>query len=188
MLLRCFNTSHVTLYLCSDRRNLPHFLVSIHLMLLFILLRFPLRSLWRLVSIHLMLLFISFLYGTDGSVTSFNTSHVTLYRTASCGVCRKSFCFNTSHVTLYRLLHPYLQTLLKFQYISCYSLSTVYPSSCSELTRFNTSHVTLYLAMRSPLTWRSEGFNTSHVTLYRSTKDEKSYNKLVSIHLMLLFI
>ena len=98
--------------------------VSIHLMLLFILMRSGSSSGAAIVSIHLMLLFI---------------------RTFSLW-CYPSVRFNTSHVTLYRRKH--LSNTLQedlFQYISCYSLSGIIPIIPCTNPGFNTSHVTLYL-------------------------------------------
>ena len=119
--------------------------------------------------------------------SSFNTSHVTLYRIKSgvsipvtlfqyiscysLSVCSYHFttlmqCFNTSHVTLYQTGFQLVPHVFKFQYISCYSLSRNRPSL---------SHVVCC-------------FNTSHVTLYRRKRYRNPGTKLVSIHLMLLFI
>ena len=74
----------------------------------------------------------------------FNTSHVTLYRCKGPRKCpgslvsihlmllfiysrwslmRTKWRFNTSHVTLYLTAHEPDYPILKFQYISCYSLS-----------------------------------------------------------------
>ena len=79
-LLHRFNTSHVTLYRFNTIFFCLGFDVSIHLMLLFIL--YTVSSVSTVVvSIHLMLLFID--DGTGDitySITSFNTSHVTLYQ------------------------------------------------------------------------------------------------------------
>ena len=55
--------------------------------------------------------------------SSFNTSHVTLYRSPNSIRKLSIYCFNTSHVTLYP-----------------HSCTSVIPSR----TGFNTSHVTLY--------------------------------------------
>ena len=98
----CFNTSHVTLYRWIPNPVCMIFVVSIHLMLLFIplavqcniaVVRFqyiscyslsvnPLASLiLDIVSIHLMLLFILPHHWLQNYADSgFNTSHVTLYR------------------------------------------------------------------------------------------------------------
>ena len=57
--MMCFNTSHVTLYLCNIIRQCCDANVSIHLMLLFIKHSFFVLLWQDIVSIHLMLLFIS---------------------------------------------------------------------------------------------------------------------------------
>ena len=96
--------------------------------------------------------------------------------------------FNTSHVTLYRIL-PDKSAFIPFG--------------------FNTSHVTLYQNIRLTRIKLSVCFNTSHVTLYQHDQEDvmqklmfqyiscyslsqkhqqKRRTKLVSIHLMLLFI
>ena len=75
--------------------------------------------------------------------------------------------FNTSHVTLYRQrTRSAVFQIMKFQYISCYSLSPT-PKGCDECPC---------------------SFNTSHVTLYPPPDGRKTRRKKVSIHLMLLFI
>ena len=74
-----------------------------------------------------------------------------------------------------------------FQYITCYSLSTVDSNLCAVSSRFNTSHVTLYLWQQKQVhLWNS--FNTSHVTLYHWPIFPGTHYSLVSIHHMLLFI
>ena len=139
-----FNTSHVTLYLCTAN----------------------VRNVEGNVSIHLMLLFITVVDFGEVKKGSFNTSHVTLYRK---GDVRKFYpsvfqyiscyslssgqadwqtvknCFNTSHVTLY------LQQRR---------------SMIARGERFNTSHVTLYPKNRQKSKSKKARFNTSHVTLY----------------------
>ena len=98
--LECFNTSHVTLYRrlrveysydnkfqyisCYSLSRLADSMiyvsdVSIHLMLLFIMDACKTGRQNDYVSIHLMLLFIAILSISVSSLTSFNTSHVTLY-------------------------------------------------------------------------------------------------------------
>ena len=57
----------------------------------------------------------------------FNTSHVTLYPLSVKALKTLSKCFNTSHVTLYPKCHQSQKTYILFQYISCYSLSLVFP-------------------------------------------------------------
>ena len=62
----------------------------------------------------------------------------------------------------------FMQHLLQFQYISCYSLSQYDTSSRIFFVRFNTSHVTLYQEGIKFLGFTHRRFNTSHVTLYQS--------------------
>ena len=61
---------------------------------------------------------------------------------------------------------PYKRTYVKFQYISCYCLST--SSRCPILVFYH--------------------FNTSHVTVYQEIQKHKGTCNVISIHLMLLFI
>ena len=94
--ISCYSLSCQMLY--SQKHN---FLVSIHLMLLFI--RFQLCPLFR--------------------GCSFNTSHVTLYQQAAV-VINNSFMFQ--YISCYSLSFADKEnhsTWVKFQYISCYSLS-----------------------------------------------------------------
>ena len=162
------------------------------------------------VSIHHMLLFISPRRGRNGGKESFNTSHVTLYHGEASVAYTLFRRFNTSHVTLYRqrchrqgqrihvsihhmLLfiyppnehtHPYIRFqyitcyslsttnygFLKpedeFQYITCYSLSSEATLHLLKVACFNTSHVTLYHYRKHHSRYRHHSFNTSHVTLY----------------------
>ena len=78
----------------------------------------------------------------------------------------KAGSFNTSHVTLYHGNSLLGKGLIRFQYISCYSLS-------------------VELNMKMPWVFC---FNTSHVTLYRRGDCKEDWTGNVSIHLMLLFI
>ena len=162
-----FNTSHVTLY-PRERTDLwKRSNVSIHLMLLFIRKSVYLRcfsgcfntshvTLYHVdlgsgiicinVSIHLMLLFI-----INGSVQrylliySFNTSHVTLYLIPKQ---KKLVALKFQYISCYSLSKPFGQrknALALFQYISCYSSSKTRRTDFSCYPSFNTSHVTLYL-------------------------------------------
>ena len=85
------------------------FLISIHLMLLFIKNIYNSCNQCSCISIHLMLLFIS---------------NVLLYQT-------KYTDFNTSHVTVYRAINVLLYFTTLFQYISCYCLS-LWTSICQR--------------------------------------------------------
>ena len=139
-----FNTSHVTLYQRTGRKDIHRNRVSIHLMLLFIRITDSMQQPFfsfqyiscyslsesitapveeRLVSIHLTLLFINQQKETEHQEECFNTSHVTLYLAAS-----------IASVIL----------MAWFQYISCYSLSVRIIPLHQFYSRFNTSHVTLY--------------------------------------------
>ena len=113
-------------------------------MLLFISCSSGVASYLLLISIHLMLLFIAVTLGMTTRCLNFNTSHVTVYQSGS----------------------PYLSTVPRFQYISCYCLSDSHCMSLETQWYFNTSHVTVYLCISIP---------------------ECVYIR-ISIHLMLLFI
>ena len=164
-MIRCFNTSHVTLYQYR-RPKPPH--VSI-------------------VSIHHMLLFISF---ADPDPTSFSRfQYITCYSLSDVQhlLLVNYIGFNTSHVTLYRdFISEYINPILvsihhmllfigsrsedletgsTFQYITCYSLSL-----CSlillHLYRVSTHHMLLFIKYGERKINIILGFNTSHVTLY----------------------
>ena len=113
-----------------------------------------------------MLLFINIAHIICILLSSFNTSHVTLYLRAEAPRTIRGMV--SIHLMLLfiengKWLHLPMES---FQYISCYSLS--------PLPRMHTI--------------RLESFNTSHVTLYLLLMDGALRNHFVSIHLMLLFI
>ena len=118
-----FNTSHVTVYLCTLWFLMIHYLISI----------------------HLMLLFIQFVYGI--------TVGTALFQYISCYCLSftyrkqrlKSWNFNTSHVTVYLDSHNVRWISTRFQYISCYCLSLRGVIHWRITHNFNTSHVTVYL-------------------------------------------
>ena len=56
-----------------------------------------------------------------------------------------SICFNTSHVVVYRNGTERKNSLGRFQYISCCSLSVGIILAGCGLLSFNTSHVVVYL-------------------------------------------
>ena len=64
----------------------------------------------------------------------------------------------------YTMLQTYAEA--KFQYISCYGLSTANKHVFIRWYYFNTSHVTVYPNIVQPTTPSIEHFNTSHVTVY----------------------
>ena len=95
--------------------------------------------------------------------------------------------FNTSHVTVYHCPNLAYGQPDKFQYISCYCLSTTHRQIVGLISNFNTSHVTVYPVMVKEFdavcfisihlmllfiekipteTLRWLHFNTSHVTVY----------------------
>ena len=116
-----------------------------------------------------MLLFIYLLVTINKIKVSFNTSHVTLYLMSAFPSQEVQFRFNTSHVTLYLLRIKFQHGCANsFQYISCYSLSSISFFVNTYNFSFNTSHVTLYRIEKRNLTRFIPCFNTSHVTLYLS--------------------
>ena len=180
-------------------------------MLLFILSNYTTIRCSHFVSIHLMLLFIVsdivfymqlFCFNTSHvtlyplwlnfrrlSQKSFNTSHVTLYRCPNRTHSGHYGRFNTSHVTLYPMERRIAETVNKFQYISCYSLSQSLQflrldpvvsihlmllfidgmsgdaeigASFQYISCYSLSQRRLFLLVQNA------GFNTSHVTLYPS--------------------
>ena len=124
-----------------------------------------------IVSIHLMLLFIGVIFNSCRWCKRFNTSHVTLYPSLE----RRSSWYTIVSIHLMLLFIP-KGTILKvfwigFQYISCYSLSEMKRSMNGIRICFNTSHVTLYHLDITRLMRIVCSFNTSHVTLYRNSLD-----------------
>ena len=199
-LLAYFNTSHVTVYLfwwihyrvqiifqyiscyCLSLNTssvLIPFLISIHLMLLFILL--PVCSLLCIsrISIHLMLLFIC--KGWE------NARGCKIFQYISC------YCLSEKVATL----------LLRKQCISIHLMllfiMLLFAYRCASGQNFNTSHVTVYRNQPLfsvtvyPCSAKTSlpdlyHFNTSHVTVYLLHPPNNPYPLSISIHLMLLFI
>ena len=118
---------------------------------------------------------------------SFNTSHVTLYRCPNRTHSGHYGRFNTSHVTLYPMERRIAETVNKFQYISCYSLSQ--SLQFLRLDPVVSIHLMLLFICYSSIKIRHfVSFNTSHVTLYLACVYPTAPVITVSIHLMLLFI
>ena len=96
--------------------------------------------------------------------------------------------FNTSHVILYRYDLTWGELTWEFQYISCYSLSNMFPAR-NKLCNMVSIHLMLFFIewlVTMPLDdW---SFNTSHVILYRRNERSEHDTEYVSIHLMLFFI
>ena len=101
--------------------------------------------------------------------------------------------FNTSHVVVYPAHKWFILWYVKFQYISCCSLSWFQHPVILHIARFNTSHVVVYhnrkiknmevLTVSIHLmlqfivtlllhTEKKSCFNTSHVVVYPSIPDE----------------
>ena len=184
-----FNTSHVTVYPIIQPVFWYHFLISIHLMLLFIILSNTVYHILSIISIHLMLLFIKMIRLERANVMHFNTSHVTVYQKALFGISQPSNIsihlmllfiflirtphtfianFNTSHVTVYHYPGFFCSALRKFQYISCYCLS-----DCMTKVGFwkEFQYISCYCLSsysRRPVRLACD-FNTSHVTVYPRT-------------------
>ena len=114
-----------------------------------------------------MLLFIIIPASFAPRFVNFNTSHVTVYHKGTQLRKEQTKNFNTSHVTVYQSGSPYLSTVPRFQYISCYCLSDSHCMSLETQWYFNTSHVTVYHNLLSVYYSANHHFNTSHVTVYR---------------------
>ena len=96
---------------------------------------------------------------------SFNTSYVTLYRCPNRTHSGHYGRFNTSHVTLYPMERRIAETVNKFQYISCYSLSQ--SLQFLRLDPVVSIHLMLlFITLRRAKWSKNCSFNTSHVTLY----------------------
>ena len=98
------------------------------------------------------------------------------------------FGFNTSHVVIYLAKKRDLEDFQKFQYISCCYLSWKIKKEAYKALRFNTSHVVIYRVGDHSAYLLGASFNTSHVVIYRNSTAKTNDKKIVSIHLMLLFI
>ena len=97
----------------------------------------------------------------------FNTSHVTVYQNHHRAETVGTPYFNTSHVTVYqeRIKASYREGI--FQYISCYCLSSSAHTFCDPFTKFQ--YISCYCLSRA-----IQAYVKGH--------------KIISIHLMLLFI
>ena len=102
-----------------------------------------------LISIHLMLLFIGFMYGNYDKVLVFQYISCYCLSQTTYHLCPNQPYFNTSHVTVYRNIPLHL-----FRNRSYFNTShvTVYQSSNVAIRQsdyhFNTSHVTVYRCIR----------------------------------------
>ena len=99
---RRFNTSHVTLYRGTGKKDGGLFTTFQYISCYSLSVIYSSRSKAKnVVSIHLMLLFIILVGSSLSMKKCFNTSHVTLYLTFQLEVEYIHTSFNTSHVTLY---------------------------------------------------------------------------------------
>ena len=117
------------------------------------------------ISIHLMLLFIS----------------------GAQEISQLYYNFNTSHVTVYRIFPVGSSNMFKFQYISCYCLSTC-PCGMETDWYISIHLMLLFIEKLDNGEVLSKDFNTSHVTVYRNLEERTKRRRSISIHLMLLFI
>ena len=83
---------------------------------------------------------------------------------------------------------PSTPSVVPFQYISCYCLSSLLLVLSFCKNNFNTSHVTVYPVTGEKETLMKIDFNTSHVTVYHPDVHRILRINIISIHLMLLFI
>ena len=140
---------------------------------------------------------------------SFNTSHVTLYRYSlpDCSG-EERFQYISCYSLSYAALLPN-KIFKMFQYISCYSLS-MWIRPCDNRPWVSIHLMLLFIegtkdtidnsgkfqyiscyslsGRHSKIRLRSYCFNTSHVTLYHQGTVMSLEHRVVSIHLMLLFI
>ena len=140
--------------------------ISKHLMLLFISFYKPV--LFRMeISKHLMLLFIQDPHSISSLSLYFKTSHVIVYPPAGTIILRSSAYFKTSHVIVY--LQPPDQ-------------------QHSFHHHFKTSHVIVYPDALESYKRTLDHFKTSHVIVYHFRHRLIPTFRLISKHLMLLFI
>ena len=94
---------------------------------------------------------------------------------AAIATCKNYWSFNTSHVTLYRslaILHASL--VFPFQYISCYSLSGPMGRRVARLA-VSIHLMLLFIREHIAEEARNNSFNTSHVTLYLAVLTVSAY-------------
>ena len=149
---RYFNTSHVTVYQpqCYQHQSL------------------------YLISIHLMLLFIVDVLATQGGLHNFNTSHVTVYLLYHLVVL---FAIIISIHLMLLFIYSLEDSVLPLLVISIHLMLLFIGIRIPRVqchNHFNTSHVTVYLFPIGTKPWNYWYFNTSHVTVYPSTSVSKN--------------
>ena len=163
-----FNTSHVTVYPFHNR--------TLHLL--------------YLISIHLMLLFIAAASGEDLATTSFQ--YISCYCLSYTYLTPNIFLkFISIHLMLLFIGSTgafYYQLEYLFQYISCYCLSAIEDDATDAESTFQ--YISCYCLSLGAQHQNGNltDFNTSHVTVYRSIIITGIICDIISIHLMLLFI
>ena len=97
--------------------------------------------------------------------------------------------FNTSHVTLYRHWFSAEEKIETFQYISCYSLSSIVRVASALFLSFQ--YISCYSLSKSWNTGKQQRIAFQYISCY-SLSDTGCkviyFPTVVSIHLMLLFI
>ena len=152
-----FNTSHVTVY--QKQKKLKIYELGFQYISCYCLSKKSCRTAGsNTISIHLMLLFIIGRKRNLFDALDFNTSHVTVYLWSIMRGCRPVTDFNTSHVTVYLVIpmrsgpvnnisiHLMLLFIFifcaaifpffRFQYISCYCLSSAVVSFSPDSSLF----------------------------------------------------
>ena len=167
LFLRRFNTSHVTLYHRPAFQKRCGFLVSIHLMLLFI--------------------------GHAQIQNAFNIlfQYISCYSLSQKRFSLSCFCTGFQYISCYSLSEiPRGQVIATpvFQYISCYSLSLSQGRVIKRITRFQ--YISCYSLSTTIRTMRNRRSKFQYISCY-SLSESRASNICfiqVSIHLMLLFI
>ena len=171
--LEHFNTSHVTVYPVKEQKKeeTNGFQYISCYCLSYRLCRIPCH--FR-ISIHLMLLFIIlFIYCIPLSFL-ISIHLMLLFITEESYFPNMGYRFQ--YISCYCLSTASIMLLVCdtwFQYISCYCLSLTISGSLCSFCHFNTSHVTVYHSPPLPVLHSLFHFNTSHVTVYLVEKQRR---------------
>ena len=98
-----------------------------------------------------------------------------LFIAVTLGMTTRCLNFNTSHVTVYQSGSPYLSTVPRFQYISCYCLSSIGVSFRKSSVAFQYISCYCLSTNQNVLFAETRDFNTSHVTVYLPANTPSSY-------------
>ena len=141
-----------------------------------------------IVSIHLMLLFIGVIFNSCRWCKRFNTSHVTLYLVR--GLCSCSACRVSIHLMLLFITDKDSKSygIFVFQYISCYSLSAEQDALGTSVVQFQ--YISCYSLSEMSDGTQGNGLVSIHLMLLfiRIRLVSSISAQSVSIHLMLLLI